>query len=151
MKKGRDLWLHDEFKKVNTICKAEVMDSEDKLFILYTSGSTGKPKVIVHTVAGYMVYASYTFLNVFQYKKNDVYWCTADAGWITGHSYLVYGPLLSGATTLMFEGVPTWPDAGRFWEIIDKYKVNIFYTSPTAIRSLQSAVPTSKETAYEAA
>jgi acetyl-CoA synthetase len=114
------------------------MDAEDMLFILYTSGSTGKPKGVVHTTAGYMVWAWYTFNNVFQYDPGDIYWCTADVGWITGHSYIVYGPLLSGATTLMFEGVPTYPDAGRFWQVIDKHKVNIFYTAPTAIRSLMA-------------
>ena len=115
---------------------ATEMDSEDPLFILYTSGSTGKPKGVVHTIGGYMVYTAYTFLNVFQYEENDIYWCTADVGWVTGHSYLIYGPLLNGATTLLFEGIPTFPDAGRFWSTIDKYKVNIFYTAPTAIRSL---------------
>ena len=114
------------------------MDSEDMLFILYTSGSTGKPKGVVHTCGGYMVYTAYTFQNVFQYKENEVYWCTADIGWITGHSYLIYGPLLSGATTLMFEGIPTFPDAGRFWKVVDKHNVNIFYTAPTAIRSLEA-------------
>ncbi len=138
MKPGRDIWWHDEIKKVNDECAAEIMDSEDMLFILYTSGSTGKPKGVVHTCGGYMVYTSYTFENVFQYNKGDVYWCTADIGWITGHSYLVYGPLLNGATTLMFEGIPTFPDAGRFWSVIDKHKVNIFYTAPTAIRSLEA-------------
>jgi acetyl-CoA synthetase len=112
------------------------MDAEDNLFILYTSGSTGKPKGIVHSIGGYMVYSAYTFHNVFQYNAGDIYFCTADIGWITGHSYIVYGPLLNGAQTLMFEGIPTWPDAGRFWDIVDKYKVNQFYTAPTAIRSL---------------
>ncbi|HWY12294.1 MAG TPA: acetate--CoA ligase [Bacteroidia bacterium] len=139
MQNNRDVWWHDEIKKVNADCAAETMDAEDMLFILYTSGSTGKPKGVVHTCGGYMVYVGYTFENVFQYNKGDIYWCTADVGWITGHSYLVYGPLLAGATTVMFEGVPTWPDAGRFWEVIDKHKVNIFYTAPTAIRSLQAA------------
>ena len=114
------------------------MDAEDMLFILYTSGSTGKPKGVVHTCGGYMVYTGYTFTNVFQYNPGEVYFCTADIGWITGHSYIVYGPLSQGATTLMFEGIPTWPDAGRFWDIVDKYKVNILYTAPTAIRSLMS-------------
>ena len=114
------------------------MKSEDLLFILYTSGSTGKPKGVVHTCAGYMIYSQFTFENVFQYEDGDTYWCTADVGWITGHSYIVYGPLLRGAKTIMFEGVPTYPDASRFWEIIDKYKVNQFYTAPTAIRALQS-------------
>ncbi|CAN5436370.1 acetate--CoA ligase [soil metagenome] len=138
MQTGRDVWWHDEIKKVNSDCPAEVMDSEDMLFILYTSGSTGKPKGVVHTCGGYMVYTSYTFQNVFQYNDREVYWCTADVGWITGHSYLIYGPLLSGATTLMFEGIPTFPDAGRFWSVIDKHQVNIFYTAPTAIRSLEA-------------
>ena len=133
---GRDIWWHDVIKGQSDECKAEEMDAEDTLFILYTSGSTGKPKGIVHTTAGYMVYSAYTFKNVFQYNAGDIYFCTADIGWITGHSYIVYGPLLNGAQTLMFEGVPTWPDAGRFWEIVDKYKVNQFYTAPTAIRSL---------------
>jgi acetyl-CoA synthetase len=137
MQEGRDCWMHEELLAVDKFCAAEPMDSEDMLFILYTSGSTGKPKGVVHTCGGYMVYSSYSFKNVFQYEPNDIYWCTADVGWITGHSYIVYGPLLSGATTLMFEGVPTFPDAGRFWEIIDKYKVNQFYTAPTAIRALQ--------------
>lgn len=140
MIKGRDVWWEDEIKKVETHgnpdCPAEEMDAEDILFILYTSGSTGKPKGVVHTTAGYMVWANYTFVNVFQYQPGQVHFCTADIGWITGHSYIVYGPLSAGATTLMFEGVPTWPDAGRFWDIVDKYKVNILYTAPTAIRSL---------------
>lgn len=135
---GRDVLWVDEMAKVNDVCHAEEMDSEDMLFILYTSGSTGKPKGVVHTTAGYMVYADYSFRNVFQYNEGDIYWCTADIGWITGHTYIVYGPLLAGATTLMFEGIPTFPDAGRFWNVIDKYKVNIFYTAPTAIRSLQA-------------
>ncbi len=133
---GRDIWWHDAIKGQSDVCEAEEMDAEDVLFILYTSGSTGKPKGIVHTTAGYMVYSAYTFKNVFQYNAGDVYFCTADIGWITGHSYIVYGPLLNGAQTLMFEGVSTWPDAGRFWDIVDKYKVNQFYTAPTAIRSL---------------
>ncbi len=133
---GKDIWWHDLVKGVSTENTAEVMDSEDTLFILYTSGSTGKPKGVLHTTAGYMVYAEYTFKNVFQYNDGDIYWCTADIGWVTGHSYIVYGPLLSGATSVMFEGVPTWPDAGRFWEIVDKYKINQFYTAPTAIRAL---------------
>ncbi len=139
MKEGRDVWLHDELKHVDKHCEAEVMDAEDPLFILYTSGSTGKPKGVVHTCGGYMVYTDYTFRNVFQYEESDIYWCTADVGWITGHSYLIYGPLLAGATTLLFEGVPTFPDAGRFWQVIDKHGVNIFYTAPTAIRSLMAA------------
>lgn len=138
MKSGRDVWLHEELEHVNNICPAETMKSEDALFVLYTSGSTGKPKGVVHTCGGYMVYAEYSFRNVFQYKEGDVYWCTADIGWITGHTYIVYGPLLSGATTVMFEGVPTYPDSGRFWEICDKYQVNLFYTAPTAIRALQA-------------
>src|SRR5690606_22663937 len=115
---------------------AEEMDAEDMLFILYTSGSTGKPKGVVHTCGGYMVYAQYSFSNVFQVQENDIYWCTADIGWITGHTYLLYGPLLSGSTSLMFEGVPSYPDMGRFWQVVDKFGVNIFYTAPTAIRSL---------------
>lgn len=135
---GRDYLWNDEIKKVNADCPAEVMNSEDMLFILYTSGSTGKPKGVVHTTGGYMVYADYTFRNVFQYNEEDIYWCTADVGWITGHSYIVYGPLLAGATTIIFEGVPTFPDAGRFWQVIDKYGVNIFYTAPTAIRALEA-------------
>jgi acetyl-CoA synthetase len=140
MIKGRDVWWEDEIKKIETMgnpdCPAEEMDAEDPLFILYTSGSTGKPKGVVHTTAGYMVYTNYTFVNVFQYQPGDLHFCTADIGWITGHSYIVYGPLSAGATTLMFEGIPTWPDAGRFWDIVDKYKVNVLYTAPTAIRSL---------------
>lgn len=142
MKEGRDIWWHDEIKKVqNKNLKddpIEEMDAEDMLFILYTSGSTGKPKGVVHTIGGYMVYTTYTFVNVFQYKPGDVYFCTADIGWITGHSYVVYGPLAAGATSLMFEGTPTYPDAGRFWEIVEKYKVNVLYTAPTAIRSLMA-------------
>jgi len=135
---GRDLIWSEEMKKVSDRCPAEEMEAEEMLFVLYTSGSTGKPKGVVHTCAGYMVYAQYTFENVFQYRPGEVYFCTADIGWITGHSYIVYGPLLTGATTLMFEGVPTWPDAGRFWQIVDKFGVNIFYTAPTAIRTLQA-------------
>ncbi len=138
MREGRDVLWEDELKKADAKCAAEEMDSEDMLFILYTSGSTGKPKGVVHTCGGYMVYTQYTFENVFQYTGNEVYFCTADIGWITGHSYVVYGPLLAGATTLMFEGVPTWPDPGRFWQIIDKHQVSIFYTAPTAIRTLQA-------------
>ena len=138
MKKGRDIWWHDAIEGVSDQNEAEEMDAEDMLFILYTSGSTGKPKGIVHTTGGYMVYSAYTFVNVFQYDPDDVYWCTADIGWVTGHSYIVYGPLLSGATSVMFEGVPTYPHAGRFWEIVDKYKVNQFYTAPTAIRALET-------------
>ncbi|MFD0836583.1 acetate--CoA ligase [Mariniflexile aquimaris] len=136
MKAGRDKWLQPLLDEASSDCKAEIMDAEDPLFILYTSGSTGMPKGMVHTTAGYMVYTAYTFKNAFQYKENDVYWCTADIGWITGHSYIVYGPLLNGATTVMFEGVPHYPDFGRFWEIIEKHKVNQFYTAPTAIRAL---------------
>ncbi len=134
----RDIWYHKLKKNVDDYCEAEKMNSEDLLFILYTSGSTGKPKGVVHTCAGYMMYSQFTFENIFQYSEGDTYWCTADVGWITGHSYIVYGPLLSGAKTIMFEGVPTYPDASRFWEIIDKYNVNQFYTAPTAIRALQS-------------
>lgn len=138
MKPGRDFWWHEVMEGVSEKHVAEEMDSEDPLFILYTSGSTGKPKGVVHTTGGYMVYTKYSFENVFQYAPGDVYWCTADIGWITGHSYIVYGPLLAGATTLMFEGVPTYPDAGRFWAVIEKHKVNQFYTAPTAIRALQA-------------
>ena len=138
MTPGRDFWLHDVLAGQAIDCAAEEMDSEDPLFILYTSGSTGKPKGIVHSTAGYMVYTAYTFQNVFQVEEEDVYWCTADIGWVTGHSYIVYGPLLSGATSVMFEGVPTWPDSDRFWEVVDKHKVSQFYTAPTAIRALES-------------
>ena len=135
---GRDFWWHDVVKEESEINVAEEMDSEDMLYILYTSGSTGKPKGVVHTIGGYMVYTKYSFDNVFQYSPGDVYWCTADVGWVTGHSYIVYGPLLAGATTLMFEGVPTYPTPGRFWDVIEKHKVNVFYTAPTAIRALQA-------------
>jgi acetyl-CoA synthetase len=136
MKEGRDQWLQPLLDTASNVCEAEIMDAEDPLFILYTSGSTGTPKGMVHTTAGYMVYTAYTFKNAFQYKENDVYWCTADIGWITGHSYIVYGPLANGATTLLFEGVPSYPDFGRFWEIVEKHKVSQFYTAPTAIRAL---------------
>ena len=138
MREGRDIWWHEAVEGQLKEHKAVEMDAEDMLFILYTSGSTGKPKGVVHTIGGYMVYTYYSFLNVFQYCQGDIYWCTADVGWITGHSYIVYGPLLAGGTTVMFEGVPTFPDAGRFWQIVDKYKVNQFYTAPTAIRALQA-------------
>ena len=140
MMAGRDFWWANEIAEIekvgNPFLPAEVMDSEDPLFILYTSGSTGKPKGVVHTTAGYMVWAAYTFVNVFQYQPGQIHFCTADIGWITGHSYIVYGPLLAGGTSLMFEGIPTYPDAGRFWEIVEKHRVNILYTAPTAIRSL---------------
>ncbi|WP_031525740.1 acetate--CoA ligase [Dyadobacter crusticola] len=138
MLKGRDLWWEEEVKHVDSICPAEPMDAEDMLFILYTSGSTGKPKGVVHTCGGYMIYATYTFANVFQYEPGEVHFCTADIGWITGHSYIVYGPLCYGATSVIFEGVPTYPDASRLWKIVEKHKVNILYTAPTAIRSLMS-------------
>ncbi len=146
MIKGRDVWWEDEMDHAETQLEAngdmnfpaEEMDAEDPLFILYTSGSTGKPKGVVHSTAGYMIWTNYTFVNVFQYEPGDVHFCTADIGWITGHSYIVYGPLSAGATSLMFEGIPTWPDAGRFWDIVDKHKVNVLYTAPTAIRSLMS-------------
>ncbi len=136
MKPGRDVWFHEEAAKVSPVCPPEPMNAEDPLFILYTSGSTGKPKGVVHTTGGYLVYASMTHQYVFDYHEGDVYWCTADVGWVTGHSYILYGPLANGATTLMFEGVPNYPNDARFWEVIDKHKVNIFYTAPTAIRAL---------------
>jgi len=136
MVSDRDYWLQPLLDNASNDCPAEIMNAEDELFILYTSGSTGKPKGMVHTTAGYMIYAAYTFKNVFQYREQDVYWCSADIGWITGHSYIVYGPLANGATTVMFEGVPTYPDWGRFWNIIEKHKVTQFYTAPTAIRAL---------------
>lgn len=139
MAEGRDIWWHDFVKGRRKSCKATAVRSEDMLFILYTSGSTGKPKGVVHTHGGYMVYTEFTFRQVFQYEPGDVYWCTADIGWITGHSYLLYGPLLAGATTLMFEGVPTYPDPGRFWDVIQRHKVQIFYTAPTVIRALMAA------------
>lgn len=136
MKEGRDHWMADLYEKASPDFVTVIMDSEDPLFILYTSGSTGKPKGMLHTCAGYMVYTAYTFKNVFNYKENDIYWCTADIGWITGHSYILYGPLLNGATTVIFEGVPTYPEPDRFWEVIEKHKITQFYTAPTAIRSL---------------
>ena len=138
MQDGRDIWWHEAMQDASSNCQIEIMDSEDPLFILYTSGSTGKPKGIQHSTAGYMVYTEFSFRNVFQYSEGDIYWCTADIGWITGHSYILYGPLLSGATTVMFEGIPSYPNPGRFWEIIEKNKINIFYTAPTAIRSLEA-------------
>lgn len=138
MKPGRDIWWHEAIDGISVENVAETMDSEDMLFILYTSGSTGKPKGVVHTCGGYMVNTYYTFKNVFQYSDEDIYWCTADVGWVTGHSYIVYGPLLDGATTVMFEGIPTYPHPGRFWEIVDKFKINQFYTAPTAIRALEA-------------
>lgn len=138
MKEGRDIWWQDFIAGVPTENKAEVMDAEDTLFILYTSGSTGKPKGVLHTIGGFMVFAEFTFMNVFQYNEGDIFWCTADIGWVTGHTYIVYGPLLAGATSVMFEGVPTYPDPGRFWEVVDKLKVNQFYTAPTAIRALMA-------------
>jgi acetyl-CoA synthetase len=139
MKPGRDLWWHELKSKAAGTCEPEVMDAEDMLFILYTSGSTGKPKGMVHTCGGYMVFINYTFRTAFQYQENQTFWCTADVGWVTGHSYILYGPLSAGATTVMFEGVPSWPDWGRFWQVIERHKVNIFYTAPTAIRSLEKA------------
>ncbi len=135
---GRDVWYHEIVSAASTSCPAEEMDAEDPLFILYTSGSTGKPKGVCHTTAGYILYAAMTHKYTFDYHDGDIYWCTADVGWVTGHSYIVYGPLANGATTLMFEGIPTYPDAGRFWQVIDKHQVNIFYTAPTAIRALMS-------------
>jgi len=139
MKPNRDTWWHDAIKDMGDTCEPEIMDAEDLLFILYTSGSTGKPKGMVHTCGGYMVYTTYTFKTVFQYQEGQVFWCTADVGWITGHSYIIYGPLSAGATTVLFEGIPSYPDFGRFWQVIDRHKVNIFYTAPTAIRSLEQA------------
>ncbi|HRS72532.1 MAG TPA: AMP-binding protein, partial [Anaerohalosphaeraceae bacterium] len=136
MKPDRDHWYHDEMAKVSSNCPAENMDAEDPLFILYTSGSTGKPKGVVHTTAGYLLHAAMSHKYIFDIHDNDIYWCTADIGWVTGHSYIVYGPLANGATSLMFEGVPTYPDAGRFWQICDKFGVTVFYTAPTAIRAL---------------
>lgn len=139
MKPERDSWWHDEINGQDEHCAPEIMDSEDLLFILYTSGSTGKPKGMVHTCGGYMVYTNYTFRTVFQYQEGQVFWCTADVGWVTGHSYIIYGPLSAGATTLLFEGIPSYPDFGRFWQVIERHRVNIFYTAPTAIRSLEQA------------
>jgi acetyl-CoA synthetase len=136
MKEGRDVWWDDLTAKADATCEPEWVDSEDPLFILYTSGSTGKPKGVLHTTGGYMVYTALTHKYVFNYQDGDMYWCTADIGWVTGHSYIVYGPLCNGATSIMFEGIPTYPDAGRFWDVVDKYKVNQFYTAPTAIRAL---------------
>jgi len=136
MREGRDLWWHDMMKGMSDQCTCESMDAEDPLFMLYTSGSTGKPKGVLHTQGGYLVFAILTFKNVFDYREGEIFWCTADIGWVTGHTYIVYGPLGFGATTLMFEGVPTYPDAGRFWQVVDKWKVNLFYTAPTAIRAL---------------
>jgi len=138
MEPQRDVWWHDEMNNADLDCDATTMNSEDELFILYTSGSTGSPKGVVHTTAGYMAYTEYSFRNVFQYEEDDIYWCTADIGWITGHSYIIYGPLLAGATTVMFEGIPTYPDAGRFWEVVEKHEITLFYTAPTAIRALQA-------------
>ena len=139
MTPGRDVWLHEELVKVSADCPCEEVNAEDPLFILYTSGSTGKPKGVVHTSGGYLVYASLTHQYVFDYHDGDIYWCTADVGWVTGHSYIVYGPLANGATTLMFEGVPNYPTASRFWSVVDKWNVNTFYTAPTAIRALMGA------------
>jgi len=139
MMPNRDTWWHDEIVNQDDHCEPEIMDAEDMLFILYTSGSTGKPKGMVHTCGGYMVYANYSFRTVFQYREGQVYWCTADIGWITGHSYIIYGPLSAGATSILFEGVPSYPDFGRFWQVVDRHKVNIFYTAPTAIRALEQA------------
>jgi acetyl-CoA synthetase len=136
MEDGRDVWYHDEMAKVNAECEPVHMNAEDTLFILYTSGSTGKPKGVLHTTAGYLLHTALTHKYIFDVHEDDMYWCTADIGWVTGHSYIVYGPLANGATSLMFEGVPTYPDAGRFWQIVEKYKVTIFYTAPTAIRAL---------------
>ena len=132
----RDFWYQDSIDIENSECEPESMSSEDPLFILYTSGSTGKPKGVLHSTGGYILYAAMTHHYIFDYRSDDIYWCTADVGWVTGHSYIVYGPLANGATTLMFEGVPNYPDASRCWQIIDKYKVNIFYTAPTALRAL---------------
>ena len=136
MTDGRDVWWHEAMEAADPDCEPVWLDAEDPLFILYTSGSTGKPKGVLHTTGGYMIYAATTFKYIFDYQEGDIWWCTADIGWITGHSYIVYGPLCNGATSVMFEGVPTYPDAGRFWDVVDKYKVTQFYTAPTAIRAL---------------
>ena len=136
MDNHRDIWWHEAVSGMDAVCEPEEMDAEDPLFILYTSGSTGKPKGVLHTTGGYPVYTSYTHEMIFDYKENDIYWCTADIGWITGHSYIVYGPLANRATSVMFEGVPNYPDYGRFWDVVDKHKVNQFYTAPTALRAL---------------
>ena len=138
MQEGRDFWWHDEMSDADPVCEPEVMESEDPLFTLYTSGSTGKPKGVLHTTAGYMIYTALTHRYTFDYQSGDIWWCTADIGWVTGHSYIIYGPLINGATTVMFEGVPTYPDAGRFWDVVDRLKVTQFYTAPTAIRALMS-------------
>ena len=138
MQAGRDFWWHDEMKDASPECEAEPMDAEDPLFLLYTSGSTGKPKGVQHNVGGYMIYAALTHKYIFDYHDGDIWWCTADIGWVTGHSYIIYGPLANGATTIMFEGVPTYPDAGRFWDVVDRHKVTQFYTAPTAIRALMA-------------
>jgi acetyl-CoA synthetase len=149
----RDVWWHEIAAKVPAECAPEPMNAEDPLFILYTSGSTGKPKGVLHTTGGYIVYASMTHQYVFDYHDGDIYWCTADVGWVTGHSYILYGPLANGATTLMFEGVPNYPDSSRFWQVIDKHQVNIFYTAPTAIRALmrEGEAPVKKTSAQELA
>jgi acetyl-CoA synthetase len=136
MQKGRDKWWHELMESASTDCPVEWMDAEDPLFILYTSGSTGKPKGVLHTIGGYMVFVTTSFRNIFDYHEEDIFWCTADIGWVTGHSYIVYGPLCAGATSVMFEGIPTYPDPGRFWDVVDKHKVTIFYTAPTAIRAI---------------
>src|SRR5690606_27062832 len=136
---GRDVWYHDEMETASVECEPERMNAEDPLFILYTSGSTGSPKGVLHTTGGYLVFASMTHQYVFDYQDGDIYWCTADVGWVTGHSYILYGPLANGATTLIFEGVPNYPDSSRFWQVVDKHQVNIFYTAPTAIRALMGA------------
>src|SRR5262249_34056159 len=135
MKPGRDVWWHEAINTASPDCPAEEMDSEDMLFILYTSGSTGKPKGMVHTCGGYMVYINYTFVTAFKYQEKQVSCCTVVLGWITGHSYILYGPLSAGATTVIFEGIPSWPDMSRFWQVVERHRVNIFYTAPTAIRS----------------